>query len=40
MTQADTKQVREAFKDYIIKEYPVYRRGNNCYKNELLIKNY
>ena len=40
MTQADTKQVREIFKDYIIKEYPVYRRGNNCYKNELLIKNY
>ena len=40
MTQADTKQVRETFKDYIIKEYPVYRRGNNCYKNELLIKNY
>ena len=40
MTQADTKQVRETFKDYTIKEYPVYRRGNNCYKNELLIKNY
>ena len=40
MTQANTEQVREAFKDYTIKEYPVYRRGNNCYKNELLIKNY
>ena len=40
MTQADTKQVRETFRGYTIKEYRVYRRGNNSYKNELVIKNY
>lgn len=33
MTKTDTKQVREKFKDYTIKEYPVYRIGNKCYKN-------
>lgn len=40
MTQADTELVRETFRGYTIKEYPVYRRGNNSYKNELVIKNY
>jgi hypothetical protein len=40
MTQADTREIREIFKDYTIKEYPFYRRGNKCYKNELLVKNY
>jgi 23S rRNA maturation mini-RNase III len=40
MTQSDTKKVRQIFEDYTIKEYPVYRRGNKCYKNELLVKNY
>jgi DNA adenine methylase len=40
MTQADTKSVRETFHHYIIKKYPVYRRGSKCYKNELLIKNF
>jgi DNA adenine methylase len=40
MTQADTELVRKTFERYTIKEYKVYRRGNNSYKNELLIKNY
>ena len=40
MTQADTKSVLEIFQHYTIKKYPVYRRGNKCYKNEVLIKNF
>ena len=40
MTQADTKEIRKIFKGYVMKEYPVYRRGNKCYKNELLVKNF
>ena len=40
MTQADTKEIRRIFKGYVMKEYPVYRRGNKCYKNELLVKNF
>lgn len=40
MTQADTTQNREIFKDYFITEYPVYRPGNKMFKNELLIRNY
>lgn len=40
MTQADTLQIRELFKEYIIIEFPVYRRMQKKYKNELLIKNF
>ena len=40
MTQADTKENRDIFKKYIIREYPVYRPGNKRFKNELLIKNF
>jgi site-specific DNA-adenine methylase len=40
MTQADTKQVKNIFKDYTIIEYPVYRRYQDKYTYELLIKNF
>jgi DNA adenine methylase len=40
MTQADTKEVKDIFKNYNIKKFPVYRNYNNKYKNELLIMNY
>lgn len=40
MTQADTKYVRELFKEYNIMKYPVYRRQSNSHKYELMIKNY
>jgi site-specific DNA-adenine methylase len=40
MTQADTKQVKGIFKDYTIIEYPVYRRYQDKYTYELLIKNF
>ena len=40
MTQADTKEVRYIFKNYTIKKFPVYRRLNKSYVNELLIMNY
>ena len=40
MTQADTKQVKSIFKDYTIIEYPVYRRYQDKYTYELLIKNF
>ena len=40
LTQPDTKQVRDLFREYYVKAYPVYRRGNKTFKNELLIKNY
>lgn len=40
MTQADTDQIRTVFKDYTIKQFPVFRAASNTYKNELLIKNY
>jgi len=40
MTQADTKQIKEIFKEYIIKKFPVYRTVSKSYKNELVIMNY
>jgi len=40
MTQADTKQIKEIFKEYTIKKFPVYRTVSKSYKNELIIMNY
>jgi len=40
MTQADTKQIKEIFKEYHIKNFQVYRMGSKSYVNELLIMNY
>ena len=40
MTQADTKQIRNTFKEYTIKTFQVYRMGSKSYVNELLIMNY
>ncbi len=40
MTQADTKQIKEIFKEYTIKTFQVYRMGSRSYVNELLIMNY
>jgi DNA adenine methylase len=40
MTQADTKQIKNIFKEYTIKKYPVYRAVSKSYKNELVIMNY
>lgn len=40
MTQADTKQIKEIFKEYHIKKFQVYRMGSKRYINELLIMNY
>lgn len=40
MTYADTKDIRKIFKEYYITEYPVFRRIQNKYTSELLIKNF
>ena len=40
MTQADTKQIKEIFKEYHVKKFQVYRMGSKSYVNELLIMNY
>jgi len=40
MTQADTPQIRELFKEYTIREFCVYRNKARCYKTELIIKNF
>lgn len=40
MTQADTKEIKNIFKDYNIKIFEVYRRVSKNYKNELIIMNY
>ena len=40
MTQADTKEVKAAFKDYKIRSFKVYRRPSKTYKKELIITNY
>jgi DNA adenine methylase len=40
MTQADTKHIRNIFKDYKIKTFTVYRMASKTYINELLIMNY
>lgn len=40
MTQADTEQIKDVFKDYTIKKFQVYRMGSKNYTDELLIMNY
>lgn len=40
MTQADTKEIKEIFKEYKIKRFKVYRIGSKSYVNELVIMNY
>ena len=40
MTQPDTKEVKEIFKNYTIKKYKVYRKIQNQQVNELIIMNY
>jgi DNA adenine methylase len=40
MTQADTQQIKDVFKDYTIKKFEVYRMGSKSYTDELLIMNY
>jgi hypothetical protein len=40
MTQADTKQIKDVFKDYTIETFQVYRMGSKSYVDELLIMNY
>jgi DNA adenine methylase len=40
MTQADTKQIKNIFKEYTIKKFKVYRRVSKIYVNELIIMNY
>ena len=40
MTQADTKDVKNIFKEFKIKKFEVYRRVSKNYINELLIMNY
>ena len=40
MTQADTKQIKNIFKEYTIKTFKVYRMVSKSYVNELIIMNY
>lgn len=40
MTQADTKEIKNVFKEYTIKKFKVYRNSKKKYINELIIKNY
>ena len=40
MTQADTQQIKDIFKDYTIKKIEVYRISSKSYVDELLIMNY
>lgn len=40
MTQADTLQIKEIFKEYTIKSFSVYRSCSKKYVKELLIMNY
>lgn len=40
MTQADTVQIRNRFKEYNITNFSVFRGFSNSYKSELIIKNY
>ena len=40
MTQADTKEIKDIFKEYKIKKFEVYRANSKTYKNELIIMNY
>ena len=40
MTQADTKEIKDIFKEYTIKKFKVYRMNKKIYVNELIIMNY
>ena len=40
MTQADTQQIKDTFKEYTIEKFQVYRFTTKSYTNELLIMNY
>ena len=40
MTYADTKDIQKLFKQYNINKYPVYRRYQDKYTYELLVKNF
>lgn len=40
MTQADTEQIKNMFKEYTIKTFKVYRMASKSYVNELVIMNY
>lgn len=40
MTQADTKEIRQLFKEYKIKTFKVYRMGSKTFVTELVIMNY
>ena len=40
MTQADTDEIKDIFKEYTIKTFKVYRMGSKSYVNELIIMNY
>ena len=40
MTQAETKEIKNIFKDYNIKKFQVYRPVKKSYVNELIIMNY
>ena len=40
MTQADTEQIKDIFKEYTIETFQVYRMGSKSYTDELLIMNY
>jgi DNA adenine methylase len=40
MTQADTQQIKDIFKDYTIQKFKVYRMSSKSYTDELLIMNY
>ena len=40
MTQADTKEIKNVYKEYNIKKMKVYRTAKKDYVNELIIMNY
>jgi len=40
MTQADTKEIKNLFKEYKIRKMEVYRGYTKTYSNELIITNY
>ena len=40
MTQANTPQIKDVFKNYTIETFKLYRSSSKSYVNELLIMNY
>ncbi len=40
MTQADTPEIREVFRDYDIHTFKVFRAASQSYKTELIIRNF